>query len=104
MHRCASTISSTVKVLPTWTRNRETYRRSPGDPAAAVRDEALRQRAEARENDDRRCLLLDCLEAYAALDEAPAEGFLALWSQLTITGRGCKLLGCVGGAIARFEQ
>jgi hypothetical protein len=43
-----------------------------------VHAEALRRLAEARENDDRRHLLLDCLETYAALDEARAEELGAL--------------------------
>jgi flagellar biosynthesis/type III secretory pathway protein FliH len=37
-----------------------------------VHAEALQRLAEARENDYRRYLLLDCLEAYATLDEAQA--------------------------------
>jgi hypothetical protein len=45
---------------------------------AAVHAEALRRLAEARENDYRRYLLLDCLEAYAALDEAQAQELEAL--------------------------
>ena len=43
-----------------------------------VRAEAVRWLAEARKNDNRRYLLLDCLEAYATLDEAPAQGLRAL--------------------------
>jgi flagellar biosynthesis/type III secretory pathway protein FliH len=38
----------------------------------------LRRLAEARENDYRRHLLLDCLETYAALDETQAEELGAL--------------------------
>src|SRR5262249_28415348 len=45
---------------------------------AAVHAEALRRLAEARENDYRRYLLLDCLEAYATLDEAQAKELEAL--------------------------
>ncbi len=45
---------------------------------AAVYAEALRRLAEARENDYRRYLLLDFLEAYAALDEAQAQELEAL--------------------------
>ena len=40
--------------------------------------EALRRLAEARENDYRRYLLLDCLEAYATLDEEQAQELGAL--------------------------
>jgi hypothetical protein len=45
---------------------------------AAVQAEALRRLAEARENDYRRYLLLECLEAYATLDEAQAQELGAL--------------------------
>jgi hypothetical protein len=45
---------------------------------AEVHAEALRRLAEARENDYRRYLLLDCLEAYATLDEAQAHELEAL--------------------------
>jgi flagellar biosynthesis/type III secretory pathway protein FliH len=45
---------------------------------ATVHAEALRRLAEARENDYRRYLLLDCLEAYSTLDEAQAEELAAL--------------------------
>ncbi len=44
--------------------------RVPPARRAAVHAEALRRLAEARENDYRRYLLLDCLETYASLDEA----------------------------------
>jgi hypothetical protein len=44
----------------------------PRERRAGVHAEALRRLAEARENDYRRYLLLDCLEAYATLDEAQA--------------------------------
>ncbi len=47
--------------------------RVPAARRAAVHAEALRRLAEARENDYRRYLLLDCLEAYATLDEAQAQ-------------------------------
>jgi hypothetical protein len=39
---------------------------------------ALRRLAEARENDYRRYLLLDCLEAYTSLDEAQARELAVL--------------------------
>jgi hypothetical protein len=45
---------------------------------AEVHAEALRRLAEARENDYRRYLLLDCLETYATLDEAQAQALEAL--------------------------
>jgi hypothetical protein len=45
---------------------------------AEVHAEALRRLAEARENDYRRYLLLDCLEAYVTLDEAQAQELEAL--------------------------
>ena len=47
--------------------------RVPPARRAEVHAEALRRLAEARENDYRRYLLLDCLEAYATLDEAQAQ-------------------------------
>jgi 3-methyladenine DNA glycosylase/8-oxoguanine DNA glycosylase len=47
--------------------------RVPPARRAAVHAEALRRLAVARENDYRRYLLLDCLEAYATLDEAQAQ-------------------------------
>jgi hypothetical protein len=52
--------------------------RVPPARRAAVHAEALRRLAEARENDDRRYLLLDCLDAYATLDEAQARELEAL--------------------------
>jgi hypothetical protein len=52
--------------------------RVPPARRAAVHAEALRRLAEARENDYRRYLLLDCLEAYATLDEAQAKELGAL--------------------------
>jgi Domain of unknown function (DUF4351) len=45
----------------------------PAERRAAVHAEALRRLAEARENDYRRYLLLDCLETYVSLDEAQAQ-------------------------------
>ena len=47
--------------------------RVPPARRVEVHAEALRRLAEARENDYRRYLLLDCLEAYATLDEAQAQ-------------------------------
>lgn len=52
--------------------------RVPPARRAEVHAEALRRLAEARENDYRRYLLLDCLEAYAALDDAQAQELEAL--------------------------
>ena len=52
--------------------------RVPPARRAEVHAEALRRLAEARENDYRRYLLLDCLEAYATLDEAQAQELAAL--------------------------
>jgi hypothetical protein len=52
--------------------------RVPPARRAAVHAEALRRLAEARENDYRRYLLLDCLEAYATLDEIQAQELGAL--------------------------
>ncbi len=52
--------------------------RVPPARRAEVHAEALRRLAEARENDYRRYLLLDCLEAYATLDEAQARELAAL--------------------------
>ncbi len=52
--------------------------RVPPARRAEVHAEALRRLAEARENDYRRYLLLDCLEAYATLDEAQAQELEAL--------------------------
>jgi hypothetical protein len=52
--------------------------RVPPARRAAVQAEALRRLAEARENDYRRYLLLECLEAYATLDEAQAQELGAL--------------------------
>jgi hypothetical protein len=52
--------------------------RVPPARRAAVHAEALRRLAEARENEYRRYLLLECLEAYATLDEAQAHELEAL--------------------------
>jgi hypothetical protein len=52
--------------------------RAPAARRAAVHAEALRRLAEARENDYRKYLLLDCLEAYATLDEDQARELEAL--------------------------
>ena len=52
--------------------------RVPPARRAEVHAEALRRLAEARENDYRRYLLLDCLEAYATLDEEQAQELAAL--------------------------
>jgi hypothetical protein len=52
--------------------------RVPPTRRAEVHAEALRRLAEASENDYRRYLLLDCLEAYATLDEAQAQELEAL--------------------------
>jgi hypothetical protein len=52
--------------------------RVPPARRAAVHAEALRRLAEARENEYRRYLLLECLEAYATLDEAQAQELEAL--------------------------
>ena len=52
--------------------------RVPPSRRAEVHAEALRRLAKARENDYRRYLLLDCLEAYAMLDKAQAQQLGAL--------------------------
>jgi hypothetical protein len=52
--------------------------RVPPARRAEVHAEALRRLAEAQENEYRRHLLLDCLEAYATLDEAQARELGAL--------------------------
>jgi hypothetical protein len=52
--------------------------RVPRARRVEVHAEALRRLAEARENEYRRYLLLDCLEAYATLDEAQAQELEAL--------------------------
>jgi hypothetical protein len=52
--------------------------RVPPERRAAVHAEALRRLAEARENEYRRYLLLECLESYATLDQAQAQELEAL--------------------------
>jgi 3-methyladenine DNA glycosylase/8-oxoguanine DNA glycosylase len=52
--------------------------RVPPARRAAVHAEALRRLAEARENEYRRYLLLECLEAYAMLDQAQEQELGAL--------------------------
>jgi Domain of unknown function (DUF4351) len=64
---------------------------------AEVHAEALRRLAEAQENDYRRYLLLDCLEAYARLDEAQAQELAALLR--TERYRGVQTM-----AITTFEK
>ncbi len=64
---------------------------------AAVHAEALRRLAEARENDYRRYLLLDCLETYAALDEAQARELEALL-------RTDRYQGIQAMAVTTFEK
>ena len=59
--------------------------------------EALRRLAEARENDYRRYLLLDCLEAYATLDEVQAQELEALL-------RTERYQGAQAMAITTFEK
>ena len=59
--------------------------------------EALRRLAEARENDYRRYLLLDCLEAYATLDEAQAQELEALL-------RTERYQGAQAMAVTTFEK
>jgi hypothetical protein len=49
--------------------------RVPPEKRAAVGVEALRRVAEARENDYRRYLLWECIEAYTTLDEAQRRQF-----------------------------
>jgi hypothetical protein len=63
---------------PVWHDGTAALMRVPPARRAAVHAEALRRLAEARENDYRRYLLLDCLEAYATLDEAQAQELGAL--------------------------
>ena len=60
--------------------------RVPPARRAAVHAEALRRLAEARENDYRRYLLLDCLEADAALDEAQARNWRRCFGPSAIRG------------------
>jgi hypothetical protein len=71
--------------------------RVPPARRAQVHAEALRRLAEAREDDYRRHLLLDCLEAYATLDEAQAQELEALLR--TERYRGTQAM-----AITTFEK
>ena len=71
--------------------------RVPPARRAAVHAEALRRLAEARENDYRRYLLLDCLEAYAMLDDARAQELGALL-------RTERYQGAQAMAITTFEM
>jgi hypothetical protein len=71
--------------------------RVPPDRRAEVHAEALRRLAEARENDYRRYLLLDCLEAYATLDEAQARELEALL-------RTERYQGTYAMAVTTFEK
>jgi hypothetical protein len=71
--------------------------RVPPARRAAVHAEALRRLAEARENEYRRYLLLDCLEAYATLDEAQAQELGALL-------RTERYQGAQAMAVTTFEK
>jgi hypothetical protein len=71
--------------------------RVPPTQRAAMHAEALRRLAEARENDYRRYLLLDCLEAYASLDEAQARELQALL-------RTERYQGAQAMAVTTFEK
>ena len=71
--------------------------RVPPARRAEVHAEALRRLAEARENDYRRYLLLDCLEAYATLDEAQAQELGALL-------RTERYQGAQAMAVTTFEK
>ena len=71
--------------------------RVPPARRAEVHAEALRRLAEARENDYRRYLLLDCLEAYATLDEAQAQELEALL-------RTERYQGAQAMAVTTFEK
>jgi Domain of unknown function (DUF4351) len=62
-----------------------------------VHSEALRRLTEARENDCPRYLLLDCLEAYATLDEAQLQELGALL-------RTERYQGARAMAITTFEK
>ncbi len=63
----------------------------------SVHAEALRRFAEARENDYRRYRLLDCLEAYATLDEAQAQ-------ELGVLLRAERYQGAKAMAVTTFEK
>jgi hypothetical protein len=71
--------------------------RVPPERRAAVHAEALRRLAEARENDYRRYLLLECLEAYATLDQAQAQELEALL-------RTERYQGAQAMAVTTFEK
>ena len=71
--------------------------RVPAARRAAVHAEALRRLAEARENEYRRYLLLECLEAYATLDQAQAEELGALL-------RTERYQGAQAMAVTTFEK
>jgi hypothetical protein len=71
--------------------------RVPPARRAAVHAEALRRLAEARENEYRRYLLLECLEAYAALDQAQAQELEALL-------RTERYQGAQAMAVTTFER
>jgi hypothetical protein len=71
--------------------------RVPPARRAAVYAEALQRLADARENDYRRYLLLECLEAYAALNEAQAQELGALL-------RTERYQGAQAMAVTTFEK
>jgi hypothetical protein len=71
--------------------------RVPSVRRAEVHAEALRRLAEARENEYRRYLLLDCLEAYATLNEAQAQELGALL-------RTDRYKGAQAMAVTTFEK
>src|ERR1022692_4893045 len=71
--------------------------RVPPARRAEVHAEALRRLAEARENNYRRYLKLDCLEAYATLDEEQAQELGALL-------RTERYQGAQAMAVTTFEK
>ncbi len=71
--------------------------RVPPARRAEVHAEALLRLAEARENDYRRYLLLDCVEAYATLDEARSR-------QLGALLRTERYQGAKAMAVTTFEK
>jgi hypothetical protein len=71
--------------------------RVPPARRAEVYAEALRRLAEARENDYRRYLLFDCLEAYATLDELQTQ-------ELGVLLRTERYKGTQVMAITTFEK
>jgi hypothetical protein len=71
--------------------------RIPRARRAEVHAEALLRLAQARESDYRRYLLLDCLEAYARLDEAQAQELEAILR--TERYRGAQAM-----AVTTFEK